>query len=303
MAGAESIRDVIAFPKTQTATCPLTDAPTEVSEQQLREPAHPRQAARQGLMRPAREPVILVHGLWMNGLGIRRCCAIGCSTSTASTCTSFPTRDARRRRRDRGRPGRASRGGVAQATGQRASASATAWAARSCTERCTERAEGTVATRYCSDRRSTAVARRATSLRHPILRPLLGAHVLDELAKPCGRCWQGPSARARRDRGVATTRHRAVLRAFRRRQRRHRGGRARPSYPGSTTISSCRTATSACCSRRTSRPRWRTSCVAAASPAGPLDARASFGTASGRPERADRSVAASRSRWRCCADC
>ena len=37
MAGAESIRDVIAFPKTQTATCPLTDAPTEVAEQQLRE--------------------------------------------------------------------------------------------------------------------------------------------------------------------------------------------------------------------------------------------------------------------------
>jgi len=37
MAGAESIRDVIAFPKTQSATCPLTDAPTEVSEQQLRE--------------------------------------------------------------------------------------------------------------------------------------------------------------------------------------------------------------------------------------------------------------------------
>jgi aspartyl-tRNA synthetase len=37
MAGADSIRDVIAFPKTQTATCPLTDAPTEVSEQQLRD--------------------------------------------------------------------------------------------------------------------------------------------------------------------------------------------------------------------------------------------------------------------------
>ena len=37
MAGAESIRDVIAFPKTQTASCLLTDAPTEVSEQQLRE--------------------------------------------------------------------------------------------------------------------------------------------------------------------------------------------------------------------------------------------------------------------------
>jgi aspartyl-tRNA synthetase len=37
MAGADSIRDVIAFPKTQTAACPLTDAPTEVTEKQLRE--------------------------------------------------------------------------------------------------------------------------------------------------------------------------------------------------------------------------------------------------------------------------
>ncbi|HEY4646504.1 MAG TPA: aspartate--tRNA ligase [Steroidobacteraceae bacterium] len=37
MAGADSIREVIAFPKTQTATCPLTDAPTAVPEEQLRE--------------------------------------------------------------------------------------------------------------------------------------------------------------------------------------------------------------------------------------------------------------------------
>jgi len=37
MSGAESIREVIAFPKTQTAADPLTDAPTEVSEAQLRE--------------------------------------------------------------------------------------------------------------------------------------------------------------------------------------------------------------------------------------------------------------------------
>ena len=37
MAGADSIRDVIAFPKTQTAACPLTEAPTDVSERQLRE--------------------------------------------------------------------------------------------------------------------------------------------------------------------------------------------------------------------------------------------------------------------------
>ena len=37
MSGSDSIRDVIAFPKTQTAACPLTDTPTEVSEKQLRE--------------------------------------------------------------------------------------------------------------------------------------------------------------------------------------------------------------------------------------------------------------------------
>jgi aspartyl-tRNA synthetase len=37
MAGADSIRDVIAFPKTQTASCPLTNAPGEVSEAQLKE--------------------------------------------------------------------------------------------------------------------------------------------------------------------------------------------------------------------------------------------------------------------------
>ena len=37
MAGAESIRDVIAFPKTQRAQCLLTDAPSEVDDKQLRE--------------------------------------------------------------------------------------------------------------------------------------------------------------------------------------------------------------------------------------------------------------------------
>ena len=37
MTGSDSIRDVMAFPKTQTATCPLTDAPAQVSERQLKE--------------------------------------------------------------------------------------------------------------------------------------------------------------------------------------------------------------------------------------------------------------------------
>lgn len=37
MVGGQSIRDVIAFPKTQSAHCLMTDAPGEVSDQQLRE--------------------------------------------------------------------------------------------------------------------------------------------------------------------------------------------------------------------------------------------------------------------------
>jgi aspartyl-tRNA synthetase len=37
LAGVESIRDVIAFPKTQKAVCPLTDAPSPVTRDQLKE--------------------------------------------------------------------------------------------------------------------------------------------------------------------------------------------------------------------------------------------------------------------------
>lgn len=37
MAGRSSIRDVIAFPKTQSASCPMTNAPSQVSDKQLKE--------------------------------------------------------------------------------------------------------------------------------------------------------------------------------------------------------------------------------------------------------------------------
>ncbi|MCC6543049.1 MAG: aspartate--tRNA ligase [Nitrospirae bacterium] len=37
LTGAESIRDVIAFPKTQKGICPMTDAPSQVEQKQLKE--------------------------------------------------------------------------------------------------------------------------------------------------------------------------------------------------------------------------------------------------------------------------
>jgi aspartyl-tRNA synthetase len=37
MVSAPSLRDVIAFPKTQRGTCPLTGAPAEVDDDQLAE--------------------------------------------------------------------------------------------------------------------------------------------------------------------------------------------------------------------------------------------------------------------------
>jgi aspartyl-tRNA synthetase len=37
LAGLDTIRDVIAFPKVQNASCPLTEAPTPVEEKQLKE--------------------------------------------------------------------------------------------------------------------------------------------------------------------------------------------------------------------------------------------------------------------------
>ena len=37
MTGTDNIKDVLAFPKTQSATCPLTGAPSIVDEKQLAE--------------------------------------------------------------------------------------------------------------------------------------------------------------------------------------------------------------------------------------------------------------------------
>jgi aspartyl-tRNA synthetase len=37
LTGASSLRDVIAFPKTQRGTCPLTGAPSTVADKQLAE--------------------------------------------------------------------------------------------------------------------------------------------------------------------------------------------------------------------------------------------------------------------------
>jgi len=37
LTGSASIREVIAFPKTQKATCLMTEAPSEVDKKQLKE--------------------------------------------------------------------------------------------------------------------------------------------------------------------------------------------------------------------------------------------------------------------------
>ncbi|MCH7501671.1 MAG: hypothetical protein IH886_17025, partial [Nitrospinae bacterium] len=37
LTGSASIRDVIAFPKTQKATCLMTEAPSEIDPKQLKE--------------------------------------------------------------------------------------------------------------------------------------------------------------------------------------------------------------------------------------------------------------------------
>jgi aspartyl-tRNA synthetase len=56
LAGVDSIRDVIAFPKTQKGTCPLTEAPTPVSLQQLKDLALDVLVPRSELEPPAGAP-------------------------------------------------------------------------------------------------------------------------------------------------------------------------------------------------------------------------------------------------------
>jgi len=51
MTGAESIRDVMAFPKTQSASCLLTSAPSAVSDQQMKD-LHLRTRARAAATTP-----------------------------------------------------------------------------------------------------------------------------------------------------------------------------------------------------------------------------------------------------------
>src|SRR5690349_1719125 len=71
MCATDSIRDVIAFPKTQTAADLMTDAPTEGSEKQLRElhirvrTPPPASRCKNGGMRTA---AVFVHGVWPMGV-------------------------------------------------------------------------------------------------------------------------------------------------------------------------------------------------------------------------------------------
>ena len=50
LTGSQAIRDVIAFPKTQAASCLMMDAPSAVDEQQLRD-VNIRLSARAGAPR------------------------------------------------------------------------------------------------------------------------------------------------------------------------------------------------------------------------------------------------------------
>ncbi len=145
-------------------------------------------------MPPAGEPVVLVHGLWMNGLEFSVLrnrlqhehgfdvhvfpypSMHGDAAGIAADLAEF----ARRR---------------AQATGQvhlvgHSLGGALVYRAL------TERLEGTGGKAVLLGSPLNGSRAASNVARHPFLRPLLGAHVPHELAKPCGRCWQSNEARA-----------------------------------------------------------------------------------------------------------
>ena len=195
MAGADSIRDVIAFPKTQTAACPLTDAPTEVRSSSCASCTSASSCRSRSDGRDARDPVVLVHGLWMNGLefGVLRHrlqaqhgydvhvfsypSMNGDAAEIAAELADFVDRQGRSSERVH-LVGHSLGGAIVY---------------KALVEQGIQDRPGNavlLGSPLGGSRAAQGVARFAA------LRPLLGPHILRELAEPCGRCWGDGRTRA-----------------------------------------------------------------------------------------------------------